>query len=159
MKRYYSKYDAPLAFHKFFWYVSLPIGFLLVAARMIYKFSEIETFNWLYAVDIGYCIITLTLRFVCFVGFFRWKSYAWYSVIIYLCFEVLNSIFTFIDYALYTSDQIGTAVGQLLSFLIYSVLVSIYYVKRKPLFFANTIQVVTEMKPNLINKESSESDI
>lgn len=54
MKQFYLKEDTPLAFHKFFWYVSLPIGFLISMGRMISEVSEILFFNWLYAIDIGY---------------------------------------------------------------------------------------------------------
>ena len=38
IQRYKSKEDTPLAFHKFFWYVSLPIGFLFSLYRVMLHF-------------------------------------------------------------------------------------------------------------------------
>lgn len=136
MKQYHHKEETPLAFHKFFWYVSLPIGFLVSISRMISEISEMIIFNWLYAIDIGYYIIALTLMLMCFIGFFGWKSYAWYGVMTYLFASVAYNLFAVIVYAKYIPDQIGTAVGQLLGILIYAILVGIYYKKRRPLFFA-----------------------
>jgi hypothetical protein len=45
MKQYYHKEETPLAFHKFFWYVSLPIGSLVSISRMISEISEMIIFN------------------------------------------------------------------------------------------------------------------
>lgn len=155
MKQFYLKEDTPLAFHKFFWYVSLPIGFLISMGRMISEVSEMLFFNWLYAIDIGYYIIALTLMLVSFVGFFGWKSYAWYAVMTYLCVGVAYNLFAVIIYGLYIPDQIGTAIGQLLGVLIYAVLVGVYYRKRRPLFFSDTIQVIAENGYDLANAEQN----
>lgn len=153
MKQYYLKEATPLAFHKFFWYVSLPIGFIVLIGRMISEVSEMRFFNLLYAIDIGYYIIALTIMLVCFVGFFGWKSYAWYGVIIYLCLSVAYNLFAVTIYALYIPDQIGTAIGQLLGILIYAILVGIYYKKRRPLFFLDNIKVISEKTYDLANAE------
>ena len=158
MKKYYNKEETPLAFHMFFRYVSLPIGFLVTAGSMISEISKIEYFHWLFAVDIGYDIILLALMLVCFIGFFGWKAYAWYGVIAYLCSGVLYSVIIVISYMFYIPDQIGTAVGRFLSFLIYAVLLGIYYRKRKPLFFTDTLKAITETSPDLISQESSNPD-
>ncbi|MPM62855.1 hypothetical protein SDC9_109733 [bioreactor metagenome] len=135
MKQYHHKEEAPLAFHKFFWYISLPIGFLVSISKMISEISQIIIFNWLYAIDIGYYIIALTLMLMCFIGFFGWKSYAWYGVMTYLSINVVYYLFAVIVYAKYIPDQIGIGIGQLLGILIYAILVGIYYKKRRPLFF------------------------
>lgn len=143
MNQYYSRQETPLKFHKFFWYVSLPIGFLAAIGRMFSEISDILFFNWLYAVDIAYYIIALSLMLICFIGFFEWKSYAWYSVIIYLCVAVAYNLFAVIMYAVYMPQESGTAIGQLLGVSIYAILVGIYYKKRRPLFFPNAAQINT----------------
>lgn len=74
---------------------------------------------------------------VCFIGFFGWKSYAWYGVMIYLCVGVINNVYVLIAYAVYSPNQIGTAAAQAAIFLIYSILVGIYYNKRRALFFSH----------------------
>lgn len=139
MKQYYLKAETPLAFHKFLWYISLPIGFIVTIGKMINELSEMQYFNWVYAIDIGYFLIALSLMLACFIGFFGWKSYAWYSVMIYLFTVGVYNIFVVVVYAMYIPDQIGTAIGQLLGALLYAIPVGIYYKKRRPLFFSNVL--------------------
>lgn len=134
---YHHKEGIPLNFHRFFWYCSLPLGFLITLSRLFTGISEIISFNWLYAANIGFLIIALALMLVCFIGFFGWKSYAWYGVMIYLCVGVINNVYVLIAYAVYSPNQIGTAAAQAAIFLIYSILVGIYYNKRRALFFSH----------------------
>ncbi|MEL7658911.1 MAG: zinc-ribbon domain-containing protein [Bacillota bacterium] len=151
MEQYYIKEETPLKFHKFFWYVSLPLGFLVLIGSMISEIREIVFFSWLYAIDIGYYVIALTLMLVCFIGFFEWKSYAWYGVMIYLSVIVLYNLIGVIIYAVYLPDEIGTAIGQLLGILIYAILVGIYYKKRRPLFFTGMARTNVADNCNLTN--------
>jgi hypothetical protein len=141
MKQYYHKEDTPLKFHKFFRYVSLPLGFFILLIRMISEISEITFFDWFYAVDIGYYVIALTLMLVCFVGFFKWKSYAWYGVMIYLCIGTAYNMYGVAIYAIYIPDQIVAVVGQVCGYLAYAIMVSIYYRKRRPLFFSDMPEI------------------
>ena len=148
MKQYYHKEETPLAFHKFLWYFSLPVGFLVSIGAMISEISKMTSFNWVYAVEIGYFILSITLMLLCFIGFFSWKSYAWYGLMTYLYAGVAFSLFACIIYAYYTPDHIGTSIGQLLGMLIYVLPVSIYYKKRRPLFFPATAD-------NFVNPQST----
>jgi ribosomal protein L40E len=141
MKQYFFKEETPLAFHKFFWYVSLPIGFFVTIVKMVNMLSEMLYFNWLYAIDIGFFLIALSLILTCFIGFWGWKSYAWYSIMIYLSVLVTYCIISVVVYAIYIPYQINTAIGQLLGILIYVILVGIYYKKRRPLFFSGMLRV------------------
>ena len=138
MKQYYSRLEAPLAFHKFFWYVSLPIGFLVTLGNLVEEISGMVFFNWIYAIEIGFFLANLSLTLLCFVGFFKWKSYAWRSVMILLPTTVANNIFIVIVYALFLPSQIGTSIGRLVGVIIYAILVGIYYKKRRPLFFVRS---------------------
>lgn len=140
MKQYYDKESTPLAFHKFFWFISLPIGFVVSIIRAASELSGILYFNWLYAVDIMYYAISMTLMFACFVGFFRWKPYAWHGIITLFSIGVLYNIYVIICWALYLPDYIGTALGEFLGIVIFYVLAGIYYIKRRPLFFLDTLE-------------------
>jgi hypothetical protein len=158
---YHHKEVTPLNFHRFFWYFSLPLGFLIIIGKMVNEISEMVSFNWLYAADIGFFIILLTLRLVCFIGFFKRKSYAWYGVMIFLCVGILNSVYVLIAYAIYSPDQIGTVAAQAAILLIYSILVGIYYNKRRALFFphvdrASASNVQEALNSVEVNKTSCE---
>jgi len=156
MKRYYHKEGTPLAFHKFLWYFSLPIGFLLSIGKMASEISKMTSFNWIYAVDIGYFIMAITLMLMCFIGFFSWKSYAWYGLMTYLYASVAYVLYAVIIYAYYTPDQIGTAIGQLLGMLIYAILVGIYYKKRRPLFFPVMVGTPDNPQSAVVGKDNSQ---
>jgi len=140
MKQYCCKEEAPLVFHKFFWYVSLPIGFIASIISMIPYFSDTSYLSWAYAFDFVYCAASLTLMAICFIGFFKWKSYAWYGVFIYLCIQIIYKALVVFLYALYSPDEIGTVIGQLIAILLYAILVGMYYKKRRLLFFPEQTQ-------------------
>ena len=137
MNRYYFEKNTPLAFHKFFWYVSMPLGIVVLTARMIKTISEMQFFSWFIAMDAVFCVVLLTLEVVCFIGFFNWKPYAWYSIMAMLCVNAVYQFFVIALYALYLPDEIGIGLGSFLGFAIYAALVGTYYSKRRPLFFQN----------------------
>lgn len=135
MKAYYDRDSAPLAFHSFIRYVSLPLGFLVTLGQMLLEFSGASAYNWLYSADLLASITTLALIATCFVGFRGWKSYAWYGMMIYLGFGVLYNVFVISVYSTYAPQMVDSAVSRCMGSLIYAILVGVYYYKRKPLFF------------------------
>lgn len=147
MKQYLLRENTPLAFHRFFWYFSLPIGFLLTIRTIYTTITEMTAYHWLYTVDIIYSIITLILFAACFIGFFGWKPYAWYCLITSLGLNVSYCVYSVIIYQIYLPDEIGEAVGRLLGIVIYTIIVGIYYTKRRPLFFNSSN--LNDMYPNL----------
>jgi hypothetical protein len=142
MYQYYDSASTPLKFHKFFRYVLLPVNFLTGLISLVSEPDGMPVFSWLYAVDIGYFLIMLSLILVCFIGFFGWQSYAWYGVFAYLGVNLLYTLFTVALYALYISDTTrpGVIAGQFFGAVAYAVLVGIYYIKRRPLFFPNPVR-------------------
>lgn len=147
MKEYKIKENTPLAYHDFLRYFWLPFGILTTIYRMLSQISEMEFFNLLYAIDIGYYIIVLILMLVSFVGFFKWRSYAWYGINAFLCVNVAYNLFAVVFFVIYVPEQISTAVGQLTAALIYAVLLGIYYRKRRPLFFPHDTSVSAASQP------------
>ena len=139
MRQYYDRSTAPLLFHKFFWWVRLPVGFIFVLVKLVdiflngeYRYSNYSVY---YAVDIVYFLIIIGLTTACFIGFFRWKAYAWYCMIVYLSVYVVYSVFVVMLYSIMIPFQSAAAVGQFIGASVYSVLIGIYYIKRRPLFF------------------------
>jgi len=127
MKQYHPAGKAPIQFHMFFWYVTLPFTVLLsIIFILIYTSQNTRLldsfFPYASIFDVIYYALVSILSIICFVGFFRWKSYAWYSVIIILSTMVLYGFIS------------GGIAGALI--LPYPILVGIYYIKRRPLFFA-----------------------
>lgn len=143
MKQYFSRADTPLKFHYFLWYVSLPLGIICTLVAMGSGFSDIVLFNWIYTATytVAYILLFLFLglTLAAFIGFFRWKSYAWYCIMSILVFDVAVEAFTVLLDIVIAPDEIAYAIGQLIGSLIYSTLVGIYYYKRKPLFFPRLV--------------------
>ena len=137
MKKYYSRTETPLIFHKIFWYALLPLGFFGGIYNMVKEIQQMPFYNWLYGVDICFYLVTISLALVCFIGFFKWKPYAWYCLIIRLSFTLFNYILAAVITTIYDPDKMAFSIGQVFGILIFTVLIGIYYIKRRPLFFQN----------------------
>ena len=135
VKRYYERENTPLGFHKFVHYFSLPAGFLIMLKRLLLDMLPNLNLSPLYWVDIAYTTVALFLFLAAFVGFWKWKAYAWYSFMIYLILNPIYSLCLLILYVRYDSPQVVTMEIQLVTVAIYSILVCVYYRKRRPLFF------------------------
>jgi hypothetical protein len=138
MNKYYSIEDTPLGFHKFNWYVAIPIGVLIdfwVLCKIVLNMVNI---HWLYIFIIIILLAEIALLISCFVGFFRWKKYAWYCLMI-------DFIVGFVCQMYIWSISISTRFGPILISCIIVTLKCIYYIKRQPLFFpemaANRIDI------------------
>jgi Ca2+/H+ antiporter len=92
------------------------------------------SFNWLYGVLVTVSFLMLALMLVAFIGFFRWRYYAWLSLMIFFAVLVAFGVLCIAMFAVYIPEQIGMAIGQLIATLIYAVPIVIYYLKRRPLF-------------------------
>ena len=89
---------------------------------------------------VGLDIVKLILTAVCFIGFFSWKPYAWYSVMAYLWVNIGYYVFAIIVFVLvlstgYIAADITFICMKFAPYLIFSICASAYYIKRKPLFF------------------------
>ena len=143
MKQYNDRATTPLAFHAFFRFCTAPVGFLLALGNLIKTASNTNGIAFLNAIDLIYFSAVAALLLACFIGFFGWKPYAWKCVMAYLCLNSVYALYCVVIYAIYLSFSpiyMGTAVGQFIGVLVYSILVGIYYYKRKPLFFETDMQ-------------------
>ena len=136
MKKYNDRSETPLTFHKFFWWVVLPLSFLTGCTRMNSAVQDVNAGYGAYAtIDVLYYFAILGLIAACFIGFFQWKSYAWYCVILILSVNVVYGLYGVVLYAVTLPDWIVTPIAWLIISLIYAILIGIYYIRRRPLFF------------------------
>lgn len=128
MKKYYIRNETPLTFHKFFWYFCIPVGILLDCIITLPRIFSPEYYSvkGIFWISLIYLVSTVLLRICAFIGFFKWKTYAYHCILIYV---VLHTGFRFIVQVLngeYTSSI----------YLLINILIFIYYYKRKALFFS-----------------------
>lgn len=137
MKTYHDKDTTPLAFHTFYRWVCLPLGFLSTLGNL----AQLRT---LYPTAANFdkfvCLVDLVLIVVCFVDFTRQRPLAWYAVITRLWLLVGYSTIILLVCMINAPQAIGTALGQLIAVSIYGILCGVYYLKRKPLFVPDVAQ-------------------
>ncbi|WP_251445178.1 hypothetical protein [Vermiculatibacterium agrestimuris] len=135
MTKYTERLGTPLLFHKFMNYVFLPLSFLFAMERLIVEHALLFSGNWITTIDACSVFATLLLTALAFVGLLQWKSFGWYGLMILQAVQFLFSLVTLVIYALYLPDQINAVAVQAAGIALRGVLVGIYYLKRKPLFF------------------------
>jgi len=133
----HSKTQTPLKFHRFFWFVLLPLNFVSTAITLYQEFSVMEEFTWLYAVDAFFFSVSLVLMLAIIIGFFGWKSYAWYSVMGFLGLLVVSGICNVAIYAAYAPQELTFSIVQLIVAILEAVLIGKYYKNRRSLFFSD----------------------
>lgn len=136
MKQYSFIANTPLKFHKFFWFVSLPLSFINEIRYFWDEFSGLYEWNFLYLYDYIFYVVDIVLIVCCFVGFCKWAPYGWYCMMAHLSLFCLDN---FIGFALYVviAKDMYPAIGRLLGTLLTAIPIAIYYWKRRPLFFRN----------------------
>ena len=143
MKRHYIKEKTPLKYHKFCRWVALPLSILFNLATVITTLGTAEL-NWGHAIDLGFNILLTLLALIAFVGFFRWSPASWYAIVgAEVCGIVYRAVVLAVI-ARFTPDEIDSALGELLGYTVVAVLIIIYYVKRRPLFFPQEVPVQME---------------
>lgn len=140
IKTYRSKEATPLKFHKFIWFVWMPLSFLVAiynAWEAIFEFWEIcfataETL--LHLIFIFECLMEgafVVAPLLIFVGFFKWKSYAWYI----LMFLSLSNVICSSGFLLFSTEyeDLASLLGRFSGILI-DLVILFYYWNRRVLF-------------------------
>ncbi len=142
MKRYYSRLSTPLAFHNFLRYFWIPLAALSMFGMLA---SAINTgmedgFDVFLGLTAAYYAFSFASLLAAFIGFFKWRLYAWYSYLVSLAMTPLYLLaIMMVASALApgkAADSLLLLVG-LIPIALYAVPISIYYIKRKPLFTQN----------------------
>ena len=130
--KYYSIESTPLKWHTFYRYVTMPLGVITGIINLIGFITTMD--NLFYLIDIAFMLVQTACCAAAFVGFFRWKSYAWYAVMINLAcivvYEIIGLIVT-----VFSAGDVAYSIGSVIGSTAVSILIAVYYNKRKPLFF------------------------
>lgn len=144
MKRHYIKEKTPLKYHKFSRWVGLPLGILLNLFVALNMLLAEEQLNWGHAIDLTYSALAVILGLTAFIGFFRWTPASWYAAMgIQVC-SIVYYFAVLLITARFAPDGIASALGTLLGGGAVSVLIMVYYAKRRPLFFPQEVPVQME---------------
>lgn len=132
MRMYYSVGSTPLRFHKFYHLVMTPLNFVMAVFVIYQAFSGQSQLNWL---GMGYNALLLVACVLTFVGCFKFKPYAWWAIIGAFVLEIVYDAYFVIAVGLMDSSLIGAALMQIGWRPAAIVLMAVYYIKRRPLFF------------------------
>ena len=134
MKKYTDHNSTPLKFHKFFHYVWTPITLLVSIILLFTLFSGFSYNNVGSAVYVTFSVLNFALTAAYFIGFFRWKKYAWYCFFAQLISEAVLYTATLILSVFILPQYTSTVIGVLIGFSIRGIPMGIYYYKRRGLF-------------------------
>ena len=148
MKFYTASQPVPLAFHKFFFYFTLPLYF-------IYSFSAVlsiplpgaASFTPLYLIDFSFTLSICFLSAATFVGLLNWRSYARYYL---LALYIVSTLYRLIPPVVSLSSGasiISLSLGSALGIALFGSLVCLYYHKRKALFMSRAAASATSYVP------------
>jgi len=127
-KEYDNKRSAPLKYHNFMRWVCFPLDILGLLASLVICTSSIFLFaDWQIIIRLIAVVLELAFVLVVYIGVLKWKPYAWYGLLIYLCFTPISSL-------LLNDDNIQTCIINFLLQAAVSALEIIYYYKRRYLF-------------------------
>lgn len=158
MTEYKVKESTPLAYHAFFRWVFLPISILRLSADLVkllrsYDFIILsrDTPWYLAAPLILFPLLSFAMLALCIVaiiGCFHWKPYAWYSIMTLMILNLINLAFSFLTAVLipgvFSAQEYVTLFGQ----AIVSILILIYYRKRKLLFIPDLRETTGQIPQN-----------
>jgi hypothetical protein len=139
MIQYTSRDDTPLYFHKILWFAALPLGITVKTVVSIMEICVIPNLDAYFFVSLILLSLTTFLKIVIFIGFFGWKPYSWYAMMIHSFIGIANSIIiSFFTLQNINTENLSLGLERLGSIFL-TCFVMLYYWKRKPLFF-NTAQ-------------------
>ncbi len=141
MKQYTAIQSTPLKFHHFYHYIGMPILLLLIGYTIAANYTYVITEPNAYTIGYMVCLPVGGIALLAaFIGFFKWKRYAWVAHQIFLIVPVLFGLFILLD-ALFFEPSLMRLPEVLIplftifaGILVTALLLSLYYIKRKPLF-------------------------
>lgn len=127
----------PLKYHCVFWFLILTVNILVDFRNFTgdLDFLSVPGFGVITAVD----ALHLGLCLACFIGFFEWKKYAFYSLMVFLVFElVLSLIPEFFEWSAYPAIMVENLLFVAACYLAWEIPTAVYYWKRRNLFFGES---------------------
>lgn len=158
MKKYNNRETAPLFYHSIFLYFILPLNLITNTLGVVAGLNTLSTQTDLFAyalIDFIFALILAVLSGISFCGLRKWKPYSWYTIhainvaVTLYCVIVIGIVFN-------VGGSIYTELPEPLAKITVAILISIYYWKRKGLFFNPEItEIITETELNTTNTETT----
>ncbi|MGL5978439.1 MAG: hypothetical protein ACRCZJ_05560 [Erysipelotrichaceae bacterium] len=122
-----------LKFHKFFWYVSLPlslinnIGFLFT----LYALCTVQGLGWSILLDIVVILLQCACIAIIFYGFLKRNSKGYYAIFALYVINVVYSLFLVGLYANLNPSGLVEVASSFVVTLVFAAVILYYYRKRK----------------------------
>lgn len=143
MKKYDNKETAPLLYHSIFLWIALPLSVITNTVAAISSFNSLYEDPALFAFVLFDLICEASLAImsaITFWGLRNWKPYSWYTIQISNVAVFIYNMIVIGLYSLSGAFSFDDVLGQLANITV-AILVSIYYWKRKGIFFSQNVPV------------------
>ncbi|MGB4985389.1 MAG: hypothetical protein WBO70_06415 [Erysipelotrichaceae bacterium] len=135
MKFYNDINSTPLKWHKFVMYFSIPLSFIVSCYNLYVLINIFDKNNYSVLMgDVFYSLITIVLCLVVFFGFRKFKYYGYWGIYAYMLSNIAYGSYTLFFFIKNPIVDITQVIIQLITSIIYGVVVGYYYYKRKNLF-------------------------
>lgn len=142
MDKYFDYATTPLKYHNFLRFFSMPLGLLITVVQL---FNLVPEYNasygvvrMAYGVDLFFVVLSAIVMGLTLYGLYTWKPCGFYGILAHHGLNVLSAVVYIVLFSMFElSEQAGSMVSNLIGNLVVSLLVCIYYLKRRPLFFEN----------------------
>lgn len=132
--KYQTLAETPIKYHKFVWYVFLPIRFLTAMWSVVYILANVQNYYvWQSTIIVIYYAVGIVFLITAFIGFFKWSRIAYYAMIAYCVNDICISVFTLMNNIVLES-YVMRAIGGLCGAGTIAIINIIYYKNRKALF-------------------------
>lgn len=132
MNQFNNRSTAPMLFHKIYWLIWTPAQITMGATSAWELKDGISAFTLWEMADFIYGIATILLMATYFIGFFKWKRYAWQALMTQLVINVGYAVVALFYYSQSGDSAFGMSL--IIGTLIRCIPVGIYYNNRKQLF-------------------------
>lgn len=160
MKKYNNRETAPLTYHSLFLYIGLPFSILTNALATYNNLTLLSYRTELFIYNLLDFIFTFALTILCCVTFWglrKWKTYSWYTI--YALISTL-SLYSILVICLYAGLGIAdfSEYVEPLGKIVFSIIIAIYYWKRKGLFFNPVTNPTEAIIPETDNKNEEPTE-
>ncbi|MBE6548401.1 MAG: zinc ribbon domain-containing protein [Ruminococcaceae bacterium] len=132
-----SKNEVSIGFHKAIHFAIIPWIIVSSFISLIISFEQNGEYAFL---DLISFIGPSILGVICFIGFFGWKQYAWYTIHALIWFLLINNSVVFLVYLIALPDAIASVTPPLVYGILGITIVRKYYIRLKPRFFPEMYQ-------------------
>ena len=136
--------QTPLKWHKFMTYVALPVSILLDLSSLAGRITEVQNFIgssllWIACLDVLFVVASIVLCVFAFIGNLA-RNRRWFGPVCLISTYALNAVYglfaAIIGFVFKVDDAtISSAIGQIITGVIFAVINLVYYRKRRDIFY------------------------